>query len=149
MGLFVELQDLAPEFDVPSLEQMQRWVDTWFPHLDATSMVVRVVDEAESAQLNQTYRNKTGPTNVLSFPFEPPEQVENEHLGDLVVCAPLVFKEAEAQGKTAMAHWAHLLLHGVLHLLGYDHVAESDALEMEALEVQKLEMLGIPNPYIS
>ena len=119
------------------------------------SIVVRVVDEEEGTELNQTYRQKAAPTNILSFPYEFPEEllaipeIQNQqtHLGDLVVCESVVKREAEEQGKTLLQHWAHLIVHGVLHLQGCDHVEDSEAEEMEALEVVVLKQLGFNNPY--
>jgi len=110
---------------------------------------IRIVDDAEAAQFNQTYRSKTGPTNVLSFPADLPPDTGSGLLGDLVICAPLVKKEAAQQHKSEKAHWAHLVIHGVLHLLGYDHTDAKDAEHMEALEIDLLDSLGFPNPYES
>jgi probable rRNA maturation factor len=108
---------------------------------------VRIVDTEESAALNSAYRQKDGPTNVLSFPFEAPPEIDDNHLGDLVMCAPVIAQEAEAQDKPPTEHWAHMLIHGVLHLRGYDHIKAEQAEVMEALEIQLLESLDIPNPY--
>jgi probable rRNA maturation factor len=112
-----------------------------------TEVSLRIVDAAESAALNQRYRGKAGPTNVLSFPADLPPGVPLAHLGDIVVCAPVVRDEAREQGKAAEAHWAHMLIHGTLHLVGYDHIAEADARRMEALESRVLADLGWPCPY--
>ena len=109
-------------------------------------ITVRIVNEAESTALNETYRHKQGPTNVLSFPFEAPPEVKSRLLGDIVLCAPVVLREAVSQGKPAAAHWAHLVIHGVLHLLGYDH-DEAQAAAMESLEIRTLAGLGYPDPY--
>lgn len=114
---------------------------------ERAEVVVRVVDEAESAELNGQYRQKQGSTNVLSFPFEAPPGFETDHLGDLVVCAPVVEREAQEQGKALEAHWAHLVIHGMLHLQGYDHIDERDAAVMEAEEIALMRDLGYPNPY--
>jgi probable rRNA maturation factor len=112
------------------------------------ALSLRLVDAAESADLNQRYRGKAGPTNVLSFPFEPPPGARGrKYLGDLAICAPVVVREAVEQGKDLDAHWAHLVVHGVLHLLGYDHLEEPEAQEMEALETRILGDLGFPPPY--
>jgi len=112
------------------------------------ALSLRLVDEAESADLNQRYRSKPGPTNVLSFPFEPPPGTRGrKYLGDLVICVPVVVREAAEQGKALEAHWAHLVVHGVLHLLGYDHLEEPEAQAMEALETRILGGLGFPPPY--
>jgi len=114
-------------------------------------VTVRIVDEAEITQLNKDYRHKDGSTNVLSFPFESPPGMPAEEceslLGDVVVCAAVVAQEAVAQHKPTEAHWAHMLVHGILHLLGYDHQTDSEAQEMETLEVDVLAGLGYPNPY--
>ena len=114
---------------------------------DAVELVIRIVDEAESRALNRQYRGIDRPTNVLSFPFEAPPQVPSDHIGDLVICAPVVEREAADQGKPLEAHWAHMVVHGVLHLLGYDHETDEDAATMEGLEIAILGRLGFPNPY--
>ena len=110
-------------------------------------LVVRIVDEAESAQLNETYRHKTGPTNVLSFPSDLPDTLDLPLLGDLVVCAPVVAREAAEQHKPLMDHWAHMVVHGVLHLRGFDHQADAEAAEMESMERDILAGLDIADPY--
>jgi probable rRNA maturation factor len=108
---------------------------------------VRVVDTAEITALNRQYRGKDGATNVLSFPFEEMTGVETALLGDVVVCAPVVAAEAVQQGKPLQAHWAHLVIHGVLHLQGYDHHGDVEAQRMEALESKLLARLGYPDPW--
>jgi probable rRNA maturation factor len=110
-------------------------------------LTVRLVDEAESQELNSRYRGKDAPTNVLSFPAELPPGTGIPLLGDIVICAPLVQIEAMAQNKPVRAHWAHLVIHGVLHLIGHDHQGEQEAEAMEALEVDLLFSLGYDNPY--
>ena len=114
-------------------------------------VTVRVVDEAESADLNQNYRGKSGSTNVLAFSADsaPPqlEFLEEQELGDLAICLPVVIREAAGQSKTLVAHMAHMVVHGTLHLLGFDHVKHSDAEVMEGLEVTALGALGYSNPY--
>ncbi len=110
-------------------------------------VLIRIVDEAESATLNQTYRHRDGPTNVLSFPFEAPPPVTSPLLGDVVICAAKVIQEAAEQGKPTQAHWAHLICHGTLHLLGYDHHEAAAAAVMESLEIRILTHLGYPDPY--
>lgn len=110
-------------------------------------LCLRVVDEAESEAMNTQYRGQHKPTNVLSFPSGLPESFDPPLLGDLVICASVVAREAEEQGKTLQAHWAHMLVHGVLHLLGFDHVEDGEAELMEAREIAILKKLGFANPY--
>ena len=144
--IHVELQIACAADGLPSAAQLASWARA-ATFKDAAEIVVRVVDEAESAELNRYYRGKPGPTNVLSFPFEAPPGVESDILGDLAVCAPVVAREAAEQGKSLVAHWAHMLVHGVLHLQGYDHLEESEALAMEAEEAAILGRLGFADPY--
>ncbi len=148
MELELDLQ-LATEEGrpVPSEEQFERWVRTALAHLDEAQLTIRVVDEEESAELNGRYRGKQGPTNVLSFPFEAPPGIELPLLGDIVICAPVVEREAVEQGKAPASHWAHMVVHGCLHLLGYDHIEEAEAEEMESLETEMMTGLGYANPY--
>lgn len=118
----------------------------------ACDISIRLVDEAESQALNAHYRKKDKPTNVLSFPSELPEEIlpmlDQVPLGDLVICIPVVLQEAAEQQKTPDAHFAHMVVHGTLHLMGYDHeTSEQDAEDMEAIEVNVLQQLGFPNPY--
>jgi probable rRNA maturation factor len=110
-------------------------------------LCLRIVERDEMQALNQRYRGKNRPTNVLSFPADLPPEVTLDLLGDIVVCAPVVRDEAAAQGKTLAAHWDHMLIHGVLHLLGYDHETDTEATEMESLESKALARLGWPCPY--
>jgi probable rRNA maturation factor len=114
---------------------------------DSAELTIRVVDEAESQQLNSSYRQKDKPTNVLSFPFEVPDGIESDLLGDLVVCYQVVQQEAQQQKKSINDHWLHMVVHGVLHLLGFDHLDDTEAEEMESLEIEVLEKLQIKNPY--
>ena len=109
--------------------------------------MIRVVDEAEGRELNRRYRGMDKATNVLSFPFQAPAGIDSQHLGDLVICAPVVEREAREQRKSLRDHCAHLVVHGVLHLRGYDHQDEREAEEMEALERRILQQLGIADPY--
>ena len=144
--------DLQIALDLPGLpaeSDFRRWAETALAgagYARDAELTIRVVNEAESAALNEAYRHKPGPTNVLSFPFAAPPQVESALLGDVVICAPVVLREAVVQGKTPEAHWAHLVAHGVLHLLGYDH-DEAQAEAMESLEIRILAGLGYPDPY--
>lgn len=142
----VELQQASNS--VPDEAQMRVWVEAALKATRETAeLVVRVVDEAESSELNGTYRGKSQPTNVLSFPFEVPPGVPCTHLGDLVVCAPVVEREAAEQNKSVESHWAHMVVHGVLHLLGYDHIEDDQAIIMEAEEIRIMQSLGYFDPY--
>lgn len=132
---------------VPDQAEFERWLEPVLRSNPGAILTIRMVDEDESAGLNLQYRQKDGPTNVLSFPADLPEEVDLPLLGDLVICAPLVQAEAAEQNKALDAHWAHLVIHGTLHLLGYDHLEEPEAEEMEALEVQLLGVLGFADPY--
>ncbi|MDR9406810.1 MAG: rRNA maturation RNase YbeY [Spiribacter sp.] len=133
---------------MPASEDFQTWVEAALKdRRDAAELAIRVVDRAESQQLNRDYRGKDAPTNVLSFAAELPDGVELALLGDLVICAAVVAEEAREQGKTELAHWAHLTVHGTLHLLGFDHISSVDAKRMEAEERQVLADLGYENPY--
>lgn len=131
---------------VPDEAAFRHWAEIAAPEYQA-GVSIRIVDEAESAGLNETYRHKAGSTNVLSFPCEVPEGVPNDWLGDLVICATVVEREALEQAKSPAAHWAHMVVHGLLHLQGYDHIETSEAEAMESLEIAMLARLGFPNPY--
>jgi len=144
----VEIQTIFESAGQPSEAQIQLWVDTALEEFEQdTEIVVRIVDESESAELNEQYRHKQGPTNILSFPVEIPEGIDLNLLGDLVICAPVLAKEAQQQNKLLAHHWAHIIMHGVLHLLGYDHLDDEQAEEMESKEIALLQQLNIPNPY--
>lgn len=149
---YIELQIACTSSDYPTEQQFQRWVDVTLDSQslgDDTEILIRLVDSTESADLNQQYRHKSGATNILSFPFDAPAGMEMDHvLGDLILCVPLIIDEAKAQNKLALHHWAHITIHGVLHLLGYDHIKEADAKEMENLEINILAQLNIVNPYL-
>ena len=134
--------------DVPLVREFRAWARAAVaPRRRDAELALRVVGEEESAYLNQTYRGKCGPTNVLSFAAELSPDVPVPLLGDLVICAPVVLREAREQHKPAQAHWAHMTVHGCLHLLGYDHQIVREANAMEALEIEILEQLGFANPY--
>ena len=138
------------ESGLPTAEQIEQWATAAVqPKSDEVEMTVRIVDEAESNALNLNYRGKDRPTNVLSFPFECPDEVELPLLGDLVICRQVVEREAQEQDKPLMAHWAHMVVHGSLHLLGYDHIEDDEAEEMESLETQIMTELGFADPYLS
>ena len=138
------------ETGLPTAEEIEQWATAAVqPQSDEVEMTVRIVDEAESHELNLNYRGKDRPTNVLSFPFECPDEVELPLLGDLVICRQVVEREAQEQDKPLMAHWAHMVVHGSLHLLGYDHIEDDEAEEMESLETQIMIGLGFADPYLS
>jgi len=140
----------ADENHLPAESDFQRWLEAAVtPFQPESEVTIRLVDEAESNELNLTYRSKDKPTNVLSFPFEAPPGIELPLLGDLIICRQVVEQEAAEQGKTVEAHWAHMVVHGTLHLLGYDHIEDEEAEEMEALETEIMLALGYPDPYIS
>ena len=144
----VDLEDASGAPNVPAPEQFQRWVEAAFAgRRDAAELSIRVVDEQEGATLNARYRGKHYATNVLSFPAELPAGVPLPMVGDLVICAPVVAREAAAQGKPQEAHWAHLTVHGCLHLIGFDHEDDRQAQLMEPLETAILAGLGFPDPY--
>jgi probable rRNA maturation factor len=115
--------------------------------LSGAEASVVLMSDMEMAEYNEHYRNKSGPTNVLSFPFDVPPGIESSHIGDVVICASVVVEEAQQQGKPAAAHWAHMVVHGMLHLQGYDHINNDEAEEMEKMETEILARLGFANPY--
>ena len=149
--IFVDLQIATENIEgLPTEEQIVQWATAAVqPEGDEVEMTVRIVDEAESHELNLTYRGKDRPTNVLSFPFECPDEVELPLLGDLVICRQVVEREAAEQEKPLIAHWAHMVVHGSLHLLGYDHIEDDEAEEMESLETQIMQGLGFDDPYLA
>lgn len=133
---------------LPTEVDINHWLNIILPpFMSKAELTIRIVDEAESQQLNHTYRNKNKPTNVLSFPFESPIEIETPLLGDLVICKQIVEQEALEQNKSLQSHWAHMIVHGCLHLLGYDHIIDQDAEEMEQLEIEIMAELGFTNPY--
>lgn len=144
------VQYIADRSNLPTEKDFRLWVKNALAikPRKQTELVIRIVDEPESASLNQQYRYKVGPTNILSFPCMTLPSIPNNFIGDLVICAPVVAKEAMEQNKLVHAHWAHIVIHGVLHLLGYDHNTELTANEMETLEQHILHQLNYPNPYL-
>jgi probable rRNA maturation factor len=145
--VIVTVQIATRRAGVPHARSFARWANVAFARGSLrrksrnTELTIRVVGAAESRKLNRTWRRKDKPTNVLSF------AAEAQVLGDLAICAPVVAREAREQGKSPSAHWAHMVVHGVLHLLGYDHENDRDAQRMEAREANILAQLGMPNPY--
>jgi len=142
--------DVQREVDaLPKDDEILKWVSEVLisEQYGNTELTVRFVSEEESAELNKQYRNKTGATNVLSFPFDAPAEVEINLLGDLVICTEVVKQQAKEQKKQELAHWAHMIVHGTLHLLGYDHQNSTEANIMETKEIQILSQLGYSDPY--
>lgn len=148
MELFLDLQLACEADNLPTQADFERWCEQVLAErLDEAELTIRLVEAEESQALNRDYRGKDKPTNVLSFPFEAPPGVELSLLGDLVICAAVVAAEAAEQGKPLAHHWAHMVIHGLLHLLGYDHIDEQEAEQMEGLERAILAQLDIPDPY--
>jgi probable rRNA maturation factor len=151
MAIVVDLQNDAGLADAPALFEFERWVASALQDSHAQlEQTICVVDEAQSRELNHRFRGKDSATNVLAFPGEFPGKndfLDYDCLGDLVICAPLVTAEALQQSKPVDAHWAHLVVHGMLHLQGFDHQSEEQASSMEALEIEILDTLGYANPY--
>ena len=133
----------------PDAQQIRGWVAAVFTTLERSplSLTVRVVGEEEMTKLNQRHRGRNQPTNVLSFPIEPLPGMCTDLLGDIVVCGPVVDREAAIQHKPPMGHWAHMVVHGMLHLFGYDHESDQEAMAMETLEKSVLKELGYSDPY--
>ena len=161
--MIIDLQIASESKEIPTLAQLEQWAQLALQTPDtAAEITIRMVDDAESHELNLQYRGKDKPTNVLSFPFEQPEFDDPElaaqmaaelgdvdYLGDLVINAQLVAQEAAQQDKRIEDHWAHLVIHGTLHLQGFDHIKDEEAEAMEALEGQLLATLNIANPYVA
>lgn len=147
MIVTVDLQ-IVDDGEHPSSEQFQQWVDVALQDVgEDCELSIRLIDSAESAELNANYRGKDKPTNVLSFPFDSPVEIKPKLMGDLVICVSVVAQEAKEQNKTVNDHWAHLVVHGCLHLLGYDHIEDDEAEIMESLEIKLLQSLNIDDPY--
>jgi probable rRNA maturation factor len=146
----IDLQNDGDIADVPDASLFQKWVKASLqqPYTNLEQSI-RIVDETESRNLNRDYRSQDKATNVLSFPAEASEYLDYDNLGDLVICAKVVEREAEQQGKALLAHWAHMVVHGMLHLQGYDHITDEQADKMESLEIEILATLGQTNPYSS
>ncbi len=152
MSVTVELMNLSGESAVPSQAEFEGWSDAVLKELNNNEQTlelgIRLVSEIESAELNQNFRNKQGPTNVLSFTYtDIPPQVQQNLLGDLAICSQVVIREAREQQKAIKAHWAHMTIHGMLHLLGQDHQDDIEAEAMEKLEGNILSKLGYSQPY--
>lgn len=148
-SIILDLQIATQSTDnLPTEDQINQWLNVILPpFMSEVELTIRIVDESESQQLNNTYRHKNKPTNVLSFPFESPIEIETPLLGDLVICKSVVEQEAKEQEKSLQSHWAHMIVHGCLHLLGYDHIDDDEAQEMESIEIEIMSELGFANPY--
>ena len=152
MNLTLDLQIASESSEgLPSEADFRKWAEAAVEDFrDDAEVTIRIVDEAESHELDLNYRHVDRPTNVLSFPFECPPEVQLNLLGDLVICREVVEREAKEQGKTLEEHYAHMTVHGCLHLLGYDHITDEEAEEMEGIETRILkEKLGFADPYAS
>lgn len=144
------VQRVASNIKFPSSIKLKKWAkEVLEKKIAAAELTLRIVNKDEMTTLNATYRHKNKPTNVLSFPFEMPADVEMDTpiLGDIVICAEVIKEEANQQNKSIDAHWAHMIVHGILHLLGYDHENDADAEIMETEEITILKGLGFDNPY--
>jgi len=149
MPIEVNVQYTTDWPDLPNEKQLRLWVETALDGLkENAELTIRIVDEDEGTQLNERWRKSQGPTNVLSFTHEGETEIVPDLLGDIVVCAPVVTREAKEQNKNIDAHWAHMVIHGVLHLNGFDHIKPEDADCMENLEIKILEELNYNNPYL-
>ena len=148
MTIELELQIASNAQTLPHPSQFREWVgSTLSERMDEAQLTIRIVDEEEMTELNETYRKKQGPTNVLSFPADINPEIEMPLLGDIVICASVVQRESSDAEIDLLAHWAHMVVHGTLHLLGYDHIQKDDAELMEALEEEILTEMGYPAPY--
>lgn len=147
MTIELQIQRATACAPLPEDSQFERWVAAAMQDCSEAELTIRLVDREESRDLNHRFRSRNAATNVLSFPADLPAGLDLPLLGDIVICAPLVAEEAAAQGKSEHAHWAHLVIHGVLHLLGYDHQQDAEAERMEDLEKRLLAGLGISDPY--
>jgi len=148
--LEIVVQNASSCEGIPRAESLKRWVRHALGGDRSVALTVRVVDEPEGADLNERYRHGQGATNVLAFPAEAPDLPPTDELpllGDLVICAPVLEREAAAQGKSLDAHWAHIAIHGALHLVGFAHDVATDAEAMEAREIELLAALGFGDPY--
>ena len=144
----IDLINNSNSKQLPGLSDLELWATAAVgEQREEAEISLLIVDEAEGAELNQQWRNKNGPTNVLSFPSDLPAELGLPLLGDLVICAPVVAKEALEQKKSLSSHWAHMVVHGTLHLLGFDHIDDDQAEEMESLETDILARIGYPDPY--
>lgn len=145
----VDIQHATTSSELPENQQIRKWVKSALSAVNEKNreLTVRIVDEEECRQLNKQWCKRKGTTNVLSFPAGNVEQYAPGLLGDIILCARVINREAKEQKKNRNSHWAHMIIHGTLHLLGYDHIKSDDAEKMELLEIRILESMGIKNPY--
>jgi probable rRNA maturation factor len=145
----VEIQRADYSTEMPDVQQIRDWISVVFETLNRVplALTIRVVCEEEMTELNRRYRGQDQATNVLSFPFRPLPGICTDLLGDIVVCGPMLEREAAFQHKQPIGHWAHMIVHGMLHLFGYDHQNNQEAIVMETLETSVLDQLGFPDPY--
>ena len=150
MNYSIDIQQACLE-DIPvSHDVLTNWaIQTLTPLINTAELTLRFVDRQEITHLNHQYRKMNKATNVLAFPASYPEEIELDVplLGDVVICPEILLEESQSLNKPLIAHWAHIVIHGILHLLGYDHIDENDAKIMQALEIQLLERLGFDDPY--
>ncbi len=148
MSVTVDLQIASAHTALPSLQQCQQWIKAATTAVARScELTIRFVDEPEMTALNHQYRGQNKSTNVLSFPYECLEGVDDYTLGDIIICAPVIVREAFAQHKSELDHFAHMVIHGALHVQGYDHETAIEAERMENLEIALLKSFGIDNPY--
>ena len=148
--LDLDIQRMIFDSELPDDEQFESWVESALKmggREDDSQLAIRIVDADEGKKLNEQWRHKEGATNVLSFSMSGLDLIVPELLGDIVICAPVIAKEAAEQSKPLHTHWAHMVIHGVFHLLGYDHTIEADSEKMESLETKLMKQLGYPDPY--
>jgi probable rRNA maturation factor len=145
----IDIQIACTQFEIPSVSNLRKWAKFVLATEQASDkeLSMRIVSSQEIQTLNATYRHKDKPTNVLSFPMDSPPGLDLPLLGDIILCAEVIQHEAQSQHKTLTAHFAHMVVHGILHLLGYDHIDDNDARIMETREIELLAKLGYPDPY--
>lgn len=145
----ISIQIACQSKDHPTRTQIRQWAKQTLDiqKMSDKQLTIRLVNKTESQQLNSTYRHKDKPTNVLSFPMDAPPGVQIPILGDIILCGDVINNEAMTQGKSFEAHWAHMVVHGILHLLGYDHIDDTEAEIMERQEIAILHKLGFADPY--
>tara|TARA_B110000908_G_C9963841_1_gene318054 strand:- start:3 stop:479 length:477 start_codon:yes stop_codon:yes gene_type:complete len=148
MKVIVDMENVSSCTDIPDEIAVTQWVEAALcSYGKPAEVAINVIDEDESAKLNYQYRRKNNPTNILSFPANLPESLELPLLGDLAICAQVVAREAAAQNKDLYAHWAHIVIHGTLHLIGFDHISDAEEKKMELLEIEILASFNLSSPY--